>query len=261
MPRFRLTLAYDGRSYAGWQSQPNRNTIQDITLESLRHFCPAIDGVHGSGRTDAGVSATGQIAHFDVSDDWNMDGESWTRALNSRLPKLIRVLETKQVEPSFHARFSATAKTYRYDISATDILDPLRVGLAWHLPKAPPLEDVGAAFRLFEGCHDFRAFSAKRGDGFDDERETERTVFEAKSEQIEPGEWRLTITGNGFLYKMVRFLVGTSIQVARGKIAANQVETWLRGDDLGSDGPGPFCAPADGLSLVSVSYEPEKGVN
>src|SRR5690606_34164637 len=130
--RFRLDLAYDGRPYTGWQSQPGGGAVQDAVERVLSAICPAVVSVQASGRTDAGVSATGQVAHFDTPADWRMDGGAWMRALNTKLPPTVRAMRCLEVPPSFHARFSAIEKTYEYAIATGEVLPPLRHGLAWH---------------------------------------------------------------------------------------------------------------------------------
>ena len=129
--RFALTIAYDGRPFEGWQSQRGGNTVQDHLLTALQQIDPEIAQVHGSGRTDSGVSADGQVAHFDSSADSTLDAEAWQRALNTKLPPTIRVMECAEVPADFHARFSATAKHYRYRVSTRPVLPPLDAGLAW----------------------------------------------------------------------------------------------------------------------------------
>ena len=132
MRRFKLVIAYDGRPFDGWQSQVSGNTIQDILLLGIRTICPAVKTVQGSGRTDAGVSAEGQVAHFDAPPEWRMGADEWRKALNTKLPATIRILSAQETGPDFHARFDAVGKHYRYRIVTSDVLPPLQVGLVWH---------------------------------------------------------------------------------------------------------------------------------
>lgn len=250
--RFRLTVAYDGRPYAGWQSQIGGNTVQDRLLEAIREICPAVRTVQGSGRTDAGVGALAQVAHFDAPVSASLDAGAWLRAANTKLPPAIRVMECEEVSPDFHARFSATGKIYRYEIFTGPVLPPLKAGLAWHVRKPGDRGIFRAAIRHFEGTHDFRAFSANRGDGYDEDRDTVRTIFETSVE--EPGESLIVeFTGNGFLYKMVRFLVGSAVRAAQGKLTVSEIDRFLQKTDAPRT-KAPFCAPADGLTLVKVLY-------
>ena len=233
--RFRIDVAYDGRPYSGWQSQVTGDTIQDLLLVSLRSICPAIGGVQGSGRTDAGVSALKQVAHFDVPDSWRMNGGEWQR-----------------VDTEFHARFSAVEKEYHYRIATADVMTPLLVGLAWHQRQFPEAERLREVLALYEGTHDFRAFSANRNDGHDAERDANRTIFQADVADSSDAVLVLRFRGNGFLYKMVRFLVGSAVYCVNGRISREEMLRLLGGVKTGEK--APFCAPPDGLSLVNVSY-------
>ena len=250
--RFRLDIAYDGRPFDGWQSQPGGNTVQDYLLGSLRKICPAINSIQGSGRTDAGVSADGQVAHFDAPPDWKMDGIAWQKALNSNLPPSIRIYRCSETDSDFHARFHATGKVYRYRIFIGEILPPLEHGLVWHRKNLKP-EPFIDAMQLFVGKHHFRAFSANRNDGKDRDRNTERTIFEITSVFESPRVLSIEISGNGFLYKMVRFLIGTGDCIASGKMEKEQIIQWLANPP--DDKKAPYCAPPHGLSLKQVCYE------
>jgi tRNA pseudouridine38-40 synthase len=250
--RFRLDLAYDGRPYDGWQSQPGGGSVQDAVEQALASVCPAAGRVHGSGRTDAGVSAAGQVAHFDAPPGWRMGGAEWRRALNAKLPPTIRILCCREADPSFHARYSAVEKTYDYHIAVGEILPPLRHGLAWHQRGLGPAGELAEILRAYEGEHDFRAFSAKRHDGRDDERETRRILHEVS---LRPGpeaeELVLRFRGTGFLYKMVRFLVGSAVYVLKGRFRIEELRGLLDG---AAGAKAPYCAPAAGLVLVEVRY-------
>ncbi len=143
--RFRLDLAYEGRPYAGWQSQPGGGAVPDAVETALAAVCPEVTSVQGSGRTDAGVSALGQVAHFDTPPHWRMEGGDWLRALNTKLPPTIRVMACREVDPAFHARFSAVEKTYEYEIATGPVLPPLRHGLAWPSGPSPRKLRVASA--------------------------------------------------------------------------------------------------------------------
>ncbi|MEX2579170.1 MAG: tRNA pseudouridine(38-40) synthase TruA [Verrucomicrobiales bacterium] len=250
--RFRIDLAYDGRAFAGWQSQTGGDAVQDILENAIRKHCPAIGRVHGSGRTDAGVSAEQQVAHFDVPPGCRMNGDEWQRALNSQLGPTVRVMRCGEIDPAFHARFSALEKAYRYDIATGAVLPPLRAGLAWHQRGFDRVEELKAVLGLYLGTHDFRAFSANRKDGKDATRSTIRTILTAEVTSTGPESLSLRVSGRGFLYKMVRFLVGSAVYCARGKIDRDQIRNLLSGDHR--EAKAPHCAPADGLSLVEVRY-------
>ncbi|MEM9283815.1 MAG: tRNA pseudouridine(38-40) synthase TruA [Verrucomicrobiota bacterium] len=250
--RFRMEVAYDGRGFEGWQSQPGGKTVQDLLLQCLRGICEEIATIQGSGRTDAGVSANGQVAHFDVPMNWKMRGGEWQRALNSSLPPTIRVLRCEEVASHFHARFSAVEKEYRYDIFVGEVLPPLLHGLAWHQRHLATVDEISKVLSVYEGSHDFRAFSANRHDGHDETRDTRRTLTVSEVELAAEDLLRLRFRGNGFLYKMVRFLVGTAAYQIREKISRKEVEHLLTGCDPVKK--APFCAPPDGLSLEGVFY-------
>lgn len=250
--RLKLTIAYDGRPFDGWQSQPCGNTIQDQLEKAICAIAKAPIRIHGSGRTDAGVHARAQIAHFDAPEQLSMNPYNWVPALNSKLPRAIRVLSATEAASDFHARFSATAKTYHYEISTEPVLSPFRAGFAWHLPRQLDPFLLEEALHATLGEHCFQAFSAKRGN------ETVTTNYRRCLSQaaLEPHNhgWRLRWTGNGFLYKMVRLLSGAVIHVAQGRLPLDDFTRLLDQPNGLPHGRSPLCAPADGLFLHSVSY-------
>lgn len=252
--RFRLTIAYDGRPWSGWQSQPGGNTVQDQIQAILEKICPGITSLHGSGRTDAGVSAEGQTAHFDAPSDWSMDSTAWRKALNAQLPHTIRIMNCVAAAPDFHARFSATGKIYRYQIHFGEVLPPLDHGLVFHYRNLP-VDEFLSALEVFVGTHHFKAFSANRNDGKDEARDTERTIFSIAHSFPRPDLLSVNIHGNGFLYKMVRFIIGTAVYIAKDKIDRTTIGEWLTNPP--DKEKAPWCAPPDGLSLVEVCY-PER---
>jgi len=168
--RLKLTIAYDGRPYAGWQIQPHSDTVQEHIEQAIATVCKSPSAgqeghirLHGSGRTDTGVHAQGQVAHFDAPDSLTMNPYNWLPALNSKLPPTIRIMDCTEVPPDFHSRYHATSKTYTYALSIAPILPPLRAGLTWHLPRQLNPQSLEEALQLFIGTHDFRAFAANRG--------------------------------------------------------------------------------------------------
>ena len=244
--RLKLTVAYDGAAFAGWQSQAHRNTVQD----TLEHAFQKISGtrirVHGAGRTDAGVHALAQCAHVDLPDR-RLSLERWTNALNSTLPPAIRILRCQFMPQNFHARFSATGKLYRYRIWAAPILPPLEFGRAWHISSPLDVDLLKTAGKKFVGTHDFAAFAANRGKK---EQDTMRTI---RSVQIRRSGPRIAIeiAGDGFLYKMVRLMVGAMTQVALNKMNVDEIVARLKSGH--ADG-SRFVAPAKGLYLVKIWY-------
>lgn len=250
--RFKLTIAYDGRPFEGWQSQPGGNTIQDHLQEAAREIHPDIGAIHGSGRTDAGVHALGQVAHFDAPSGLSMDGAAWRNALNTKLPRTIRVMDCEAAPADFHARFGATAKTYRYEIFTGAVLPPLRAGLAWHVRKTVDRQLLAEAVARFEGRHDFAAFAANRGDPDSNPDDTHRTIFSAKLE-FAGEDLSLTFRGGGFHYKMVRLMVGAIVKVGQNGLSLEELDR-LIANESGERKKSPLAAPPDGLTLIEVEY-------
>lgn len=253
MSRFKLTIAYDGRPFDGWQSQPGENTIQDFLQAAARKIHPHTGPIHGSGRTDAGVHATGQIAHFDAPAELSMDAAAWLRALNVNLPRTIRIMACEPAAPDFHARFDATGKTYRYDAFTGPVLPPLLAGLSWHLPKKMDQQLLTAATARFEGKHDFAAFAANRGDPASNPKSTVRTIFSAKLDHA-GDDLSFTAHGDGFHYKMVRLIVGAIVKVGQGRLSLGDLDALIENRAAGAE-KSPLAAPPDGLTLVSVDYD------
>ena len=250
MPRLRLTLAYDGRPFAGWQSQPSGQTVQDTLEKALLQILPDQPlRVTASGRTDAGVHALGQVVHFDTPAGSSLPPDAWLRALNVHLPPSIRVMESRVVPDTFHARFDATGKTYRYRLWTGAVLPPLEAGLACHHPRPLDLTALTGACVALQGTHDFTNFAAFRGheDGTEDNVRTLWTVEPG----VQGAVLTLTFHGSGFLYKMVRLLTGGLLRVATGRVSL----TWLT-DLLQRRVPGKCAhvAAAAGLYLVEVDY-------
>ncbi|MBB5350259.1 tRNA pseudouridine38-40 synthase [Haloferula luteola] len=251
--RLKLTLAYDGRSFDGWQSQPGGNTLQDHLEKAASTIAKTPLRVHGSGRTDAGVHARAQVAHLDAPDSLSMLPMQWLAALNTQLPRSFRVLQVDEVPSDFHARFSATGKTYTYDLCLTPILSPFRYGWAWHLPRGVDPQLLASALDSFIGHHDFQGFCARRGNETES-TDHHRTLSQASFKAIDDG-LRLTFTGDGFLYKMVRLLTGSAVQVAQRRCDLAALISLLDQPAGLPHGRSSHCAPADGLFLEAVHYE------
>ena len=244
--RLKLTVAYDGAAFAGWQSQAHRNTVQDELERAFQKISGQRVRVHGAGRTDAGVHALAQCAHVDLPDK-RLSTERWRNALNAVLPAAVRILRCQYMSQKFHARFSGTGKLYRYRIWASPILPPLELGRAWHISLPLDMELLKAAGQKFRGTHDFASFAANRGEKEDDATRTIRSV------RIRRSGPRLTIdiAGDGFLYKMVRLIVGAMTHVALGKMDLSEIGARLKSGQ--TDG-SRFVAPAEGLYLVKIWY-------
>lgn len=254
MARLLFTCAYDGTPWRGWQSQACGMSVQD---EVERAFCAVLKAplrIAASGRTDAGVHAHAQCFHADVPDSCRMRPENWVAALNAHLPASIRIMQATPVAGDFHARFSAVGKVYEYCISTAVVLSPFMHERAWHCPAGVPVEALQQALHVYEGTHDFRRFAAKRGN----EPEVPpadfylRSIYEASVAVEQGGELlRVRFHGNGFMYRMVRMLVGTAHRVATGKMALSELRAML---DSPEGEKTRFCAPASGLYLQQVLY-------
>jgi tRNA pseudouridine38-40 synthase len=247
MPTFRLTIAYDGAPFVGWQRQASGTSIQGLLEDALG----ALDGrevvVTGAGRTDAGVHAIGQVAS--VSIERAIDGPSLARAVNARLPETIRVTDASEAPVTFHARFNARSKTYRYRIWNAEVLSPFERAYVWHVAAPLDVEMMAAAAVVLEGRHDFAAFQAAGAET----RTTERTVFSSRvSRGPESPLITCEISGTGFLRHMVRNIAGTLGEVGRGHHPVAWVEEVLASRQRARAGP---TAPPEGLFLVRVDYE------
>ena len=250
--RLKLTIAYDGRPYNGWQSQVGGNTVQDIVQEAMAEVAKQPLRLHGSGRTDTGVHALGQVAHFDPPPEISMNPFNWVPALNCKLPATIRIMACEEVAGDFHSRFSATGKIYHFDLCTDPVLPPLKAGLAWHLPRQLDADVLQQALSLLVGRHDFHAFAAYRGNETPD-IDWFRTLHAADLNVL-PDGYRITWRGDGFLYKMVRLLTGGAVHAAQGRIRLDDFSALLDQPPGLPLGKSPLCAPSDGLYLQEVLY-------
>jgi tRNA pseudouridine38-40 synthase len=243
MTTFKLTLAYDGTNYVGWQRQATGASVQGLIEDALR----VLDGrdvtLHGAGRTDAGVHALGQVASCAL--DRPIPSDVLVRALNARLPADVRVVSAQTVAPDFHARFTSTAKSYRYRIDNADVMNPFERHYAWHLFGALDVEAMDAAARTLEGRHDFSAFHTAGVT-----RTAERTVT-CSTVRRDSHFVIYDITGDGFLRHMVRAIVGTLVDIGRGRRPREAMREVLISRDRRQAGA---TAPARGLFLVGVEY-------
>ncbi len=253
--RLKLTIAYDGTPWRGWQSLPSGDTVQDQLNLALRKVSGTTIRVQGSGRTDSGVHALGQVAHADIPITARLTDEVWVQALNACLPPSIRIMAAESVPDAFHARFDAVGKTYRYRIWRPTIFTPFEINRSWHVYGEVDEAALAECAQMLVGRYNFARLSANRGDISEIERRedpasTTRTLRSVKVSTV--GDvMEIEIEGEGFLYKMVRLIVGTMIHIARGKARPE----WLR--ELLTDTEGlqsNHAAPAEGLYLVAVHY-------
>ncbi len=243
--RLKLIVTYDGAPFAGWQSQSHGNTIQDHLERAFGRITGTPARVHGAGRTDAGVHALAQCAHVDFNKA--LAPARWTEALNALLPPAIRVLRCQYVSSDFHARLSAKGKIYRYRIWSAPVLPPFEYRRAWHIVHALDLKVLKAAAEHFVGTHDFASFAANRGKS---EESTIRTINSVRVRQT--GRCvTIEFDGNGFLYKMVRLIVGSLVKCALGKMRVEDLIARLHSDRATLP---RLVAPAEGLFLVRVRY-------
>ena len=251
--RLKLVVAYDGCGFAGWQSQKHGNTIQDHVERAFAKICGSRIALVGAGRTDAGVHALGQCAHADVPAD-KLSAADWIAALNGTLPRTIRILRAQFVSNEFHARFSARGKIYYYRIANTAIMSPFELGRAWHVAYPLNLGVMQQGAALFIGQHDFAGFAANRGKI---ETDSVRTITSLRIRR-RGGIIVSEISGDGFLYKMVRMIVGALVRCALGKEPLDTISVRLdRKTKAASRTHAPrsrFVAPAEGLYLMRVLY-------
>jgi tRNA pseudouridine38-40 synthase len=249
--RIRITVAYDGADFHGWQTQPGLPTIQG-TIEKI---VSTIEGkpvhVAGSGRTDAGVHALAQVAAFSLENP--IPPYNLRKAINRLLPATIRVLSVDETHPDFHPRYDAVAKTYEYRIHRAEILPPFEWRYAYHFPYKLDESALVASAPLLEGRHDFSAFAAS--DDSDREGKSKvRTIFSSRAQRV--GDRLIyEVRGSGFLKHMVRNIVGALLEVGKGNLQTAGLRELV---DAGVRSPVPAAtAPAKGLFLIGVEYPPQ----
>jgi tRNA pseudouridine38-40 synthase len=245
--RWKCICAYDGTEFSGWQSQPGGTAIQDVLEVRLAAVLGAPARIHGSGRTDAGAHASGQVFHFDAA--WPHGAEKLAAALRHRLHRAIQIVSIRAAAPDFHARFSATGKVYTYHIHLGDA-DPFTRPFCWAILKPLDLGAVRASAAALRGRHDFKAFSAlnraEAGDGADTVRDLRRLDVQVRGRGV-----RLTAEADGFLYKMVRRLAGALVAAGEGKLTPGEIRDFL---SSGTRTARIQTAPSQGLFLRRVLY-------
>ena len=251
----KLTLAYDGTSYVGWQRQAEGVSIQGLLEEALARFEGGPVAVHGAGRTDAGVHALGQVASAQIA--CRHDAATLQRGLNAGLPADVRVTGVEDAPPGFHARFSARSKAYRYVICQAAFVSPFDRLYVWHVPDRLDLHAMQAAAAALVGTHDFAAFRSAGSEV----KETTRTITRSAIRQLPtpnshppPTNHYLVyeVSADGFLRHMVRAIVGTLVEIGRGRRAAASIPALLAGGRRADAGA---TAPPQGLFLMGVDYD------
>ena len=245
MRTIKITIEYDGTHYCGWQLQPNGISVQEKISEAINRVTREKITLHGSGRTDAGVHARGQCASFRTHS--NIPVRRIPHALNAYLPEDIAIVAAEDREEAFHARYSALGKKYSYQISFCPYRSPLIRLFSWQLRQVPDIDKMRQALSLFRGTHDFISFRASRSDVTD----TVRTIWTADLVEEDDG-CRISFEGNGFLYKMVRMLVASTVQVGLGRKKPSEIEERLRGKEIKNH---KLTAPPQGLFLEKVYYD------
>lgn len=245
MRTIKLTIEYDGTNYQGWQVQPKGPTIQGVLEETIRKITNEAVRLVGSGRTDAGVHAFGQVAHFKTNSKISL--QSMQRALNSLLPKDIVIRKVEEVNEDFHARKSCKSKVYEYWILNQNLRSVFHHHYAWHIPQTLNLQEMKEATQYLIGQHDFSSF---RSVGTPTRTAT-REVIRAEWRREKGGLLRFEIEATGFLKQMVRAMVGTLVEVGRGKITPLEFRKILESKDRKKAGP---TAPAHGLYLKEIKY-------
>lgn len=258
MRNIKLTIAYDGADFHGWQSQPGVPTIQGALNDAASKITQEKIFMNGASRTDAGVHALGQVAHFKTLS--SLSALEFQRALNALLPPAIRVVAAEEMGPDFHARWQALGKTYRYRIFRGRVLPPFEYRRALHYPW--PLDEaaMAEAARKFEGEHDFSSFAASSGSEDDDrDRQMVREIYSSEivREPASPAggpdrdEIAYVVRGRSFLRYMVRKIVGTLIEVGKGRLAPDDIPKLFELRDRSQSGP---TVPPEGLYLVSLEF-------
>lgn len=251
MRHFKLTIAYDGTDFHGWQIQTNKPTIQGEIVNVLQRVTEEKIFLHGAGRTDAGVHALGQVASFHTHSV--LSAEEFQRALNALLPPTIRIVGSEEVGPDFHARWSACQKTYRYRLYRGKVVPPMLWRYVLHYPFPLNEDAMCDAAARFVGVHDFMSFAASTGSEDDDkERSSEREIFSAElARSPDKDELVFTVTGRSFLRYMVRKMVGTLLEVGRGKLTPEDIDRLYELKDRSKSGP---TVPPQGLVMVEVRH-------
>ena len=245
MRNIKLTIEYDGKDFNGWQKQPNKLNIQGTIEQAIKSIIGEDVELNASGRTDAGVHALGQVANFKTNSQIPI--EKFPIAINSKLKKSIVIKKAEEVDERFHSRLSCKKKTYRYIINNSEEGSAIYRNLETHVPQKLDVDSMKEAVKYFEGEHDFKAFKASGTSS----KNSVRTIYEAKVYQNEEKIY-IELTGNGFLYNMVRIIAGTLVEVGIGKIEPKDIPEIIKEGKREKAGK---TLPPNGLYLVKVMYE------
>ena len=246
MRNIKLVIEYDGKEFNGWQKQPDKLNIQGTIEKSIEAITGEQVDLTASGRTDRGVHALGQVANFKTNS--NIPIEKMAIAINSNLKKSIRILSAEEVDDKFHSRLTCKRKTYRYIINNSEYGTAIYRNLETHIPLKLDVEKMKKAVKFFEGEHDFKAFRASGTSS----KSSVRTIYNAEVKQMPDERIFIELTGNGFLYNMVRIIAGTLVEVGIGKIQPSEIENIIKSKNR--EMAGKTLSP-QGLYLVKVEYE------
>ena len=246
MRNIKLVIEYDGKEFHGWQKQPNKLNIQGTIEKAIEQITGEEIELMASGRTDSGVHALGQVANFKTNS--NIPIEKFAVAINSNLKKSILVKSAEEVDERFHSRLSCKRKTYRYIIHNSKIGTAIYRNLETHIGMKLNVDKMKEAIHYFEGEHDFKAFKASGTSS----KSSVRTIYKAEIIEKENDRIWIELTGNGFLYNMVRIIAGTLVEVGLGNIEPEEIATIIKEKDRAKAGK---TLPPQGLYLVKVEYE------
>lgn len=246
MRNIRLTIEYDGKEFNGWQKQPNKLNIQGNLEKVISDLTKEEIEIIGSGRTDAGVHALGQVANFKTNS--NIPIEKFAIAINSRIKQSIRIKKAEEVDEKFHSRLSCKRKTYRYVINNSNCESAIYRNLETYIPFKLDIEKMQKAAKLFEGEYDFKAFKASGTSS----KSSVRKIYKAEVTKQNNNRIYIELTGNGFLYNMVRIIAGTLVEVGEGKITPESITEII--DSKNREKAGKTL-PARGLFLLKVEYD------
>ena len=245
MKNIKLTIEYDGKEFNGWQKQPNKLNIQGEIERAIKEITGEEVDLIGSGRTDAGVHSLGQVANFKTNS--NLPIEKFAIALNTKLKQSIRIKKSEEVDERFHSRYNCKQKTYRYIINNGENASAIYRNLEYFVPNKLDIDKMRQAIKYFEGEHDFKGFKASGTSSKSSVREIYKTEIRKEGERI-----IIELTGNGFLYNMVRIIAGTLVDVGLGKINPIDIPEIILSKDRTKAGK---TLPPYGLYLLKVEYK------
>lgn len=245
MRNIKLTIEYDGKEFNGWQKQPNKLNIQGTIEKAIEQITGEEIELNASGRTDAGVHSFGQVANFKTNSEIPI--EKIPIAINTKLKRSIRIIKAEEVDERFHSRLACKRKTYRYIINNNINASAIYRNLETHIPQKLDIKKMKKAIKFFEGEHDFKAFKASGTSS----KSSVRTIYKAEIYEQNDNRLWIELTGNGFLYNMVRIIVGTLVEVGLGKIEPNEISKIILDGKRENAGK---TMPPNGLYLLKVEY-------